>query len=279
MSFSQEVREELLLYIPKTKHCCMAELTALFMLSERWEDDGQKAEKKASDEASLIAKKCFTLQKKTSTIKYRKNEANAEEIEQTVLSRTCCKKSFLRGAFLAGGTMSHPEKSYHFEVSAGDNQTAVLLKNVMQDLDLPARVSERKEKPVVYIKEADKIVDALGMMGASVSLMQMENIRIIKEMRGNVNRRVNCETSNITRTVDAAMRQVEDIAYLQETIGLNALPNGLSEIAKLRQKNPQVSLQELGELLDPPLGKSGVNHRLRRISRFANEMRQREGIL
>ena len=130
---------------------------------------------------------------------------------------------------------------------------------------------------VVYIKEGDKIVDTLNIMEAYVALMNLENIRILKEMRNNVNRQVNCETANINKTVSAAVKQREDIEYLQRTIGLEALPDQLKEIAVLRLENSDASLKELGSMLPSPVGKSGVNHRLKKISMLAEELRHKEG--
>ena len=130
---------------------------------------------------------------------------------------------------------------------------------------------------MVYIKEGNQIVDILNVMEAPVSLMEFENIRILREMRGNVNRQVNCETANINKTVSAAVKQVEDITYLRDTIGFEKLSEGLEEIALARLSHPEASLKELGELLSPPVGKSGVNHRLRKLSELAEKVRQEQG--
>ncbi|MBO5281608.1 MAG: DNA-binding protein WhiA, partial [Lachnospiraceae bacterium] len=131
----------------------------------------------------------------------------------------------------------------------------------------------RKKYYVVYIKEGEGIVDLLNVMGAHVSLMNLENLRILKEMRNSINRRVNCETANITKTVNAAGRQIEDILYLREHYGLKKLSPGLREMAEVRLEYPDAPLKELGEYLDPPVGKSGVNHRLRKLSELAEQLR------
>ena len=127
---------------------------------------------------------------------------------------------------------------------------------------------------MVYLKEGSQIVDLLNVMEAPVALMEMENIRILKEMRNSVNRKVNCETANINKTVSAAMKQVNDIRYIQDTIGLKELPEGLQEIAELRLEYPNETLKELGDLLQVPLGKSGVNHRLRKLSEIAEHLKE-----
>ena len=126
---------------------------------------------------------------------------------------------------------------------------------------------------MVYIKEGSQIVDILNVMEATVSLMELENIRILKEMRGSVNRQVNCETANINKTVSAAVRQAEDIMLIRDSTGFEGLPDNLRQIAQLRLARPEATLKELGEALDPPVGKSGVNHRLRRLANLAEKLR------
>ena len=130
-----------------------------------------------------------------------------------------------------------------------------------------------KNSFIIYIKEGEQIVDLLNIVGAHTSLLELENIRIMKEMRNNVNRLVNCETANLSKTVNAAVRQVESIKLIQNSIGLQRLPKNLQEVAELRLSYPDESLKELGEMLDPPVGKSGINHRLRKIEKIAEEIR------
>ena len=127
---------------------------------------------------------------------------------------------------------------------------------------------------MVYIKEGDQIVNMLNVMEAHLALMELENIRIVKEMRGNVNRQVNCETANINKTVSAAMKQISDIEYIRDTIGFESLPAGLAEIARVRLEKPEATLKELGEYLEPPVGKSGVNHRLRKLCEMAERLKE-----
>ena len=133
---------------------------------------------------------------------------------------------------------------------------------------------QRKRHYVVYLKEGSGIVDILNVMEAHVSLMQLENVRIVKEMRNSINRRVNCETANISKTVSAAVKQMEDIRLIEETTGLYQLPDTLRELAELRLQNPDASLIVLGSMLNPPVGKSGVNHRLRKLAQMADEIRE-----
>ncbi|MCD8082928.1 MAG: DNA-binding protein WhiA, partial [Clostridiales bacterium] len=205
-------------------------------------------------------------------------EENLSLAQNVVIMKTCCKRAFLRGAFLAAGSISDPERFYHYEIACTARGKAVQLQGLLGFFGLDARIVQRKKYYVVYIKEGSQIVDALNVMEAPVSLMELENIRILKEMRGSVNRKVNCETANIHKTVSAAVRQMEDITYIRDTIGFGALPENLQEIAKLRLARPEATLKELGESLDPPVGKSGVNHRLRKLGNLAEHLReQRQG--
>ena len=142
---------------------------------------------------------------------------------------------------------------------------------------MDAKIVRRKKSYVVYLKEGSQIVDILNIMEAHISLMELENVRILKEMRNTVNRKVNCETANINKTVSAAVKQVEDITYLRDTIGFEKMSEGLEEVALARLSHPDATLKELGELLSPPVGKSGVNHRLRKLSEMAEKVRQKQG--
>ncbi len=143
----------------------------------------------------------------------------------------------------------------------------------MNSFEADAKIVTRKKNQVVYVKEGTHIVDLLNVMGAHEALMNLENVRIVKEMRNSVNRQVNCEMANISKTVNAAVRQIEDIVYIRDHMGLESLPDHLREMALLRLKYPDVPLKELGSYLNPPVGKSGVNHRLRKLSKIAEEMR------
>ncbi|MGL4450906.1 MAG: DNA-binding protein WhiA [Sarcina sp.] len=184
------------------------------------------------------------------------------------------KRAFIRGAFIGGGSISNPEKTYHLEFVAHSEEFANDLKNIINHYKLNSKVIKRKNSFIVYIKEVEKIQDMLSVLGAHTCLLEMENIRIVKEMRNNVNRLVNCETANLSKTVNAAVRQVESIRYIDSTVGISRLPKNLQEVAYLRLENPEESLKELGEMLEPPVGKSGVNHRLRKIEKIAQELKE-----
>jgi DNA-binding protein WhiA len=193
-----------------------------------------------------------------------------EKMEKTI-SENCCKRSFLRGAFLAGGSVSDPEKTYHLEIAVRHEDYARLVDSVINSYGLRSKVIQRKGNFVAYLKEGENIVDFLNIIGAHSALLKLENIRILKQMRNSVNRLVNCETANLDKTVNASVRQLSNIKFIQESIGLEKLPKSLQEIARLRMEHTEASLTELGAMLDPPLGKSGVNHRLRKLEKIAEE--------
>lgn len=197
-------------------------------------------------------------------------------IKESLVESEEAKRAFIRGSFLGGGSISNPEKTYHLEFVTHDLEYAEALSKLINTYGLTSKVIQRKSSFVVYLKEGEQIVDLLNIIGAHTSLLELENIRIMKEMRNNVNRLVNCETANLSKTVNAAVRQVESIKLIQKEIGLSRLPKNLREIAELRVNYPDESLKELGEMLSPPVGKSGVNHRLRRIEKIADELRKEE---
>ncbi len=201
---------------------------------------------------------------------------NLSLVKNIVVQNACCRRAFIRGAFLASGSISDPEKFYHFEIVCATMAKAEQLKNIILTFSIDAKIVARKKYFVVYIKEGSQIVDILNVMEAHVALMNLENIRIMKEMRNSVNRQVNCETANINKTVSAAVRQLEDIEYIRDTAGLSSLPDNLYEIAQIRLDRPEATLKELGEALSPPVGKSGVNHRLRKLCAIAERLREQD---
>lgn len=291
MSFSGKVKEELARHVSTARHCQIAELAAIMNFCGQY---GRNREGHYTigfqTENESIVRKGFTLLKKTYNMKsdaalsereiqdiLQKLGSPAEPVSRLLIRNTCCRRAFLRGAFLSAGSMSDPAKSYHLEFACTNEGKARQLQEVMGGFDIESKIIFRKRHYVVYLKEGSGIVDLLNVCGAPVSLMDMENHRILKEMRNSVNRRVNCETANIAKTVSAAARQVEDIEYLREHYGFVNLPPVLREMAQVRLENPEASLQELGECLDSPIGKSGVNHRLRKLSELAEKTRGRQG--
>ena len=186
------------------------------------------------------------------------------------------RRSYLRGAFLAGGSVNSPETSrYHLEIYSlyQDHDQDILA--MMNDFGLNARTVERRSGYIVYLKEAEKIADFLQVVGATNAMLKFEDVRIVRDMRNSVNRLVNCETANLNKTVDAAQRQIENINYLRTHVGLDSLPEKLREVAALRLAHPDVSLKELGEMVPSgAISKSGINHRLRKLNQIAEGYQQ-----
>ena len=279
MTFSSQVKYELASQMSSSRHCRLAELTALVAMSGTIEDGIWYHD----SENDLLQER---IQKIQHLLKCDVNDDESRLamkislcedsflIDPILIERSCCKQAFVRGAFLAAGSVTDPTKGYHFEVVCACDLHARLLLQSIQSFGLHPKLIERKKYYVVYIKDGSEIVDILNVMGAHNSLMNMENVRILKDISNRVNRRNNCDTSNIKKTVNAAQKCVKDILYIEETKGLAYLPSHLKEIAMLRVEQPDMPLVELGRCLDPPLGKSGVNHRLRKISEIADELRR-----
>lgn len=192
---------------------------------------------------------------------------------ERLIEKRCCKRSYIRGSFLGGGSMSNPEKTYHLEFVTNNEDHAKDLRDIINSFDLSSKIIQRKENFVVYLKEGEQIVDLLNIIGAHQALLKLEDIRVLKDVRNNINRLVNCETANLEKTIEASMRQIEGIKLIEKKKGLNKLPDNLREIAELRLSYPDSSLKEIGEMLSPPIGKSGVNHRFRKIEEIANDLR------
>ena len=311
MSFSGKVKEELAGQLSLARHCQVAELAALLCgcgRVEKMSDGNRKLWIQTENEA--VARKSFTLLRKTfnietaiviregSQLKRGKvylvevadpvraeqvlqgtklsvdNETGLLEMDNSlVVQMNCCKRAFIRGTFLSSGSISDPEKGYHFEIVSPDERKAKQLQELIRSFQIDAKIVLRKKVHVVYVKEGAQIVDMLAVMEANVALMNLENIRILKEMRNSVNRKVNCETANINKTVNAAVKQIEDIRLIESRTGLRNLSEGLAEIAELRLQYPEATLKELGMMLNPQVGKSGVNHRLRKLSEIADGLR------
>ena len=292
MSFSGEVKKELAKRMNPARHCQIAELAALMNFCGAYGRSGGESGGKAGftlgfqTENEAVARKGFTLLKKTYNIDtdrildeeelqglFTKLGSPEEPVSPLLIKNSCCRRAFLRGAFLAIGSMSDPTKGYHLEFDCTDERKARQLQEAIRSFDIESKIILRKKYHVVYLKEGSGIVDLLNVCEAPVSLMNLENMRILKEMRNSVNRRVNCETANIAKTVTAAARQVEDIEFLRIHYGFQNLPEPLRRMAEIRLEYPDAPLKELGERFDPPLGKSGVNHRLRRLSELAEKAR------
>ena len=310
MSFSAEVKEELGKYISSNKHCMVAELAAiLHYLGHLGRGKDGQLQLQIITENVLVFRKCFTILNKAFNIETLEmeqeclqNHKNAtytivlekeeeimnifketkilddngtlhnlrDSVNASVLEQYCCRRAFMRGAFLCIGSMSDPKKGYHLELVCSNRHQADQIKEILALFELDAKIVERKKYFVVYLKEGSHIVDFLGITKAKIALMNLENLRILKEMRNSINRKVNCETANIAKTVNAATKQIEDIEYIRDYVGFSKLPDNLREMAQVRLEHPEATLKELGQYLDPPVGKSGVNHRLRKLCEIAD---------
>lgn len=273
MSFSSDVKEELEKVLPNSRHCQLAELAAIIHLGCRVSaGKSEQEEITIISENPLVSRKYFTLLRKTFIINVNVGKL-LQEVNALLIKNSCCKRAFLRGAFLCIGSMSDPHKGYHLEFVCEYEAHALQIQQVISSFGIEAKIVRRKKYYVVYLKEGAGIVDLLNVMGAHLSLMTLENLRVEKEVRNSINRQVNCEAANITKTVNAASKQIEDIHLLQNHYGLSNLPDSLREMAEIRLEHPESSLQELGGYLNPPVGKSGVNHRLRKLSELAEKLK------
>ncbi|GCL74718.1 DNA-binding protein WhiA [Paenibacillus naphthalenovorans] len=308
MSFAAQTKKELTLM--ESEQCCeKAELSALLRMNGAVQVSSQKIVLDVSTENAAIARRIYTLLKKTFQVhtellvrkkmRLKKNNVyivrvpnQVQEIlkelrivsegflftpgiEPDIIKKSCCKRAYLRGAFLAGGSVNNPEgSSYHLEIYSMYEEHCQALCQLANDFDLNARCIERKKGFVLYIKEGEKIIEFLSLIGAHQALLRFEDVRIMKDMRNSVNRLVNCETANLNKTIGAAVRQIDNIRLLQKEVGLNNLPEKLREVAEIRLKHPDMNLKEVGDLLKGQVSKSGVNHRLRKIDELAEKLRK-----
>lgn len=310
MSFSYEVKKELLAIgvIDTPRHCLIAELAAiinicgcflggidnqLIVQSEsselisktkdiisalfeikscrntfKEENIGAKLIRLTVDDSQLVDKLSLVTKNKNQKI-----EGVDLPIDPLVVSSICCKRAYIRGAFECEGSLSDPNKNYHLEFVDSDYEHARCLRDLINSFGMDSKIVERKNNFIVYLKEGEQIVDLLNIVSAHKALLELENVRVIKEVRNNVNRRVNCEAANLNKVVNAAVEQLEAIEYIENTVGLDYLPEHLREIANIRKENTYISLKELGASLQPPISKSGVNHRLKKICDIAEKLR------
>ena len=288
MSFSSEVKEELVKKTDSARHCQIAEFAAFMGMSGNVSetDNGELCLEFVTENELSVEKfsdlllRIFSIKmvaKILQTLKWcddRFTQIEPVFVDARIVAMDCCKKAFIRGAFMERGSISDPNKFYHYEIVCKYEEDADILMDMLRFFGLDAKVIVRKNSFVVYMKEGNNITDTLNLMGAVVSQMNLYNVMILKGISNDVNRKVNCETANLNKTIEAAVKQIKDIELIRDTVGLDSLSDSLMQVALLRLENPDMSLQGLGELLDPPVGKSGVNHRLRKIGEKADELRQ-----
>ena len=311
MSFSSEVKEELSRQTDSARHCRIAFLTALFHMAPVLTEDTigirTDLEYAAQAFANVLKKvvqapvseerrpkgKSWEITVTVSGKEQVKSLLEAMKLDRSpdtelipqqdeirsilpsrlLLQKTCCRRAYLRGVFLMTGSVSDPSKSYHLEIVFQRQEDARMIVKLMDSLGFGARVSTRKGRFVVYLKESEQISDLLGAMGATLCLMKLENERILKDIAGNINRQVNFDAANLKKTGVTSKRQREDIEFIERTVGLGTLPATLQQAARLRLEMPDASLQELSEASQPHVGKSGINHRLKKLETIAQELR------
>ncbi|MDK2820449.1 MAG: cell division protein WhiA [Clostridia bacterium] len=293
-SFSLQTKEELARIKSKKRCCRKTELMALLRLGG-FDSISKQNVVVWSTYYVVVARKFYSLAKEfitpnVSVENGRKSsrgratlkvvmQTSRENIEkwlnekETVPEYRCCRAAYLRGAFLISGSVNRPSGTHHLEYFFSDETEANFMKELMEKLEIEARLSQRQRGYIIYLKDSEQIVRTLSLMGAYNAVLAYENVLVYRDMRNQVNRLVNCETANLNKTVETGLRQAENIRYLVTTIGWDSLPQSLKEIANLRLQYPEASLKELGEMLNPPIGKSGVNHRLRRLERLTKQVR------
>ncbi|MGG1554931.1 MULTISPECIES: DNA-binding protein WhiA [Paenibacillus] len=308
MSFAATTKKELTLINDDEACCQKAELSALIRMNGSVQLSNQRVILDVSTENAAIARRIYSLIKKMynmhtellvrKKMRLKKNNVyivrvpgQVQEllsdlkivsegfifttgINKEIIRGSCCKRAYLRGAFMAGGSVNNPEgSSYHLEIASIYEEHCKALVNLANKFDLNARFIERKKGFVLYIKEGEKIIEFLSIIGAHQALLRFEDVRIMKDMRNSVNRIVNCETANLNKTIGAAVRQIENIRILEREVGLDNLPDKLREVAQIRLQHPDLNLKEVGDMLAGNVSKSGVNHRLRKIDELAEKYR------
>ncbi|WP_219834931.1 DNA-binding protein WhiA [Paenibacillus sp. R14(2021)] len=307
MSFAGQTKKELTLV--EADPCCeLAELSALIRMNGSVSLSSRKVILDISTENAAIARRIYSLIKKQFAVhtellvrkKMRLKKNNVyivriptkvqeilsdlkivsegfvfnQGIDRDMIRKSCCKRSYLRGAFLAGGSVNNPEgSSYHLEIATMYEEHCQALVDLANKFDLNARCIERKKGFIFYMKEGEKIIELLSIIGAHQALFKFEDVRIMRDMRNSVNRIVNCETANLNKTIGAAVRQIDNIKLLEREVGLDTLPDKLREVAHIRLLHPDLNLTEVGEMLKGKVSKSGVNHRLRKIDELAEKIR------
>ncbi len=313
MSFSATTKNELARTEPERKCCQLAEIAGFIRMCGTIKlSGGGKINVVLLTENPAVARHCKRLIKdyfgvnttlviaKTAILKkghYYEltidSEGNAEQILREtgilmvregcnyisdgiyadLIKTKCCRRSYLKGVFLGAGTITDPEKAYHMEVVCNSETLGNDVKKLINSFGLHSKTVVRKTSHIVYIKEAEQIIDFLNILGAHGQLLDFENVRIVKEMRNKTNRISNCDSANLDKTINASVKQVENIRLIEATRGLGFLPDKLREAAELRLENPEASLLELSEMIDPPIGKSGMNHRFKKLAEVAERIR------
>lgn len=301
MAFSEDTKRELARVIPEERCCLVAELSAYYDFDGFLFGDGKYLD--FYHFTPLIARKILTLVKsvfptaQTHVLAHRararKNQVYTVRVsgpeearmihaafrnqsfadaERRILASVCCRRAYIRGAFLGRGSVTNPKKTYHLEIFTEKYEVAEKVLHNINAFGLEARMTTRKGDLLVYLKDGDDIVTLLNLMGAHNALMHLENVRVEKDMRNRINRLVNCETANVEKTIQAAVEQIDAVERIRKHMNLSDLPPKLAEIAALRIENPYATLKELGEMANPPISKSGVNYRLQQLIKLSKSL-------
>lgn len=278
MSFSSEVKQELSSINTYSKsNLIEAELIG-YLMSANIKEENEKIKFITENEFNIerIYKILFKLkieyepETRRKTFVAKINKPNLRNIENLETEEE--KKALIRGIFLGSGSINDPTKKYHLEILSKNKDVAQYIQNILKSFNIKAKILEMNN--TIYIKEGEEISKFLAFIGAQKAVLKYEEIRVMREIRNNVNRQVNCETANLNKTISASVMQIEAINYLKKVKKYEELPTGLQEIAELRLEYPEMSLKDLGSLLEKPLGKSGVNHRLKKIIEIADEAKK-----
>ena len=303
MNFTEKVKQELSNTLPNPRHCRMAELGGL--IAGAGMTDPLKGNLVISSENELVIKTTEKLLNKifpvdnfgrtvydikrsgrewgkitlsvqetnrvVETVKLNRNGLISDPVLYTM---TCCKRAYLRGLFLASGTLSDPQKDYHFEITHEDEHFADEIRKLICGFGADAKLVKRKNRFVVYVKDSGMISEMLNVMGAHVAMMELENVKILKDVRNRVNRQVNCDQANINKALSASRKQLADIRYIREKTGFSGVAKDLIETAELRERYPEATLAELVMYNGDSVGKSGINHRLKKLSDIADKLRE-----
>lgn len=302
MSFAYDVKEELCRGKRKYRRCCaLAEAYGILLFSGSLRPDRAKM---TSEHIYLVARFVQLIEQETGVelgIDNREGSGSYtiavegrplhtiwgqigaqpfEEglrlhIDRSPLGQEHCRAAFVRGVFLQCGTLMDPQRGYHLEMVTTHRQLSEDLRTLLVEMGIPARTVQRKNSYVVYVKGSEAIEDMLNLMGASQSVLQFMEIKVMRDVRGRVNRKVNCETANMARTAAAAVRQLRAIETIRNMRGMESLDDGLRQVAQLRLEYPEMSLKEIGQQCDPPISRHGVNHRMNRLLQLAQEAQQR----
>ncbi|MBQ7717741.1 MAG: DNA-binding protein WhiA [Clostridia bacterium] len=313
MSFTSEIKDELV-RIQNEQSCCdMAQLCGFICFAGSVGYSGETPYLKITTESDAAAKSFETLMKKVFGIKDELvksqnssgrggflynyvldtvgkvhqvldalglfddefSEHITFKINQNLVKKQCCKRAFIRGAFLGGGSAANPEKSYHLEFVTHHHALSGGLTEVFAYFDIDAKTVKRQSNYVIYFKNSDDIFDVMSVMGAHKKMMEFANVRIVKDKRNNINRKVNCETANLDKTLNAAFVQKEAIKKIKEAGKFEMLPKHLAEVANMRLEHPDASLNALAELLGTKISRSAINHRFKKIIQIAEEITEK----